>query len=119
MLQMSSVWEMVFAHLPADLAGTQVFSFLSVEDLVRLDSAVLNNQRETLKGFYAFATIAAAVAETKQFVWKWCANRKIRIKQVRFANVTEVDQDSLGVRAREHERWNRCMAVHGSRPHGP
>jgi hypothetical protein len=47
-------------HLPPDLLGVQVFSFLTLESLVKMDSAVSEKRhRSTLEIAFKFATVSS------------------------------------------------------------
>jgi hypothetical protein len=88
--------------LPASLAGSHVFSFLSLIALGRLDSAIAHNgHRLALHEAFAYVTtVMLPVAFTerifeyekkiRQFekmIWCWCAKRGVALTKVRFSNV--------------------------------
>jgi hypothetical protein len=70
------MWSFI-AQLPADVAGVQVFSFLALIDMVRLDSSVVNRRlRLNLDNAFTCTTVSTPQHRNHtRDAWQWCIKR--------------------------------------------
>jgi hypothetical protein len=84
-------------HLPPDLLGVQVFSFLTLESLVKMDSAVSEKRhRSILEIAFKFATVSTIKTTPRDCgkkAWKWCTLRKVAISKLEFDELNEGEAD--------------------------
>jgi hypothetical protein len=89
--------------LPASVVGTQVFGFLSLAALGRLDAAVAHKEYRhvVLEAFsfvrtvvFAPSPFASGSARQEKQIWRWCVNRAVTIDEFQFTAV-KADQEVL------------------------
>jgi hypothetical protein len=86
--------------LPANVVGTNVFGFLRLTALGRLDTAVANKTRrsELLEALSFVTTVIPdllSAEQTVQFekeIWHWCVRRKVSLAKVWFSTVEDVEE---------------------------
>jgi hypothetical protein len=82
-------------YLPPDIAGICVFSFLSLADLVSIDSAVASEtQRPVLKAAFGYTTTSLIQTNRNKYNFsttaavKWCIKRSITAAELEFSGVS-------------------------------
>jgi Leucine-rich repeat (LRR) protein len=81
--------------LPANVAGTHVFAFLSLPSLGRLDAAVGHKeQRRLIMEAFSFVTTAvphphddAQDVQHEKRIWRWCMARGVTLTEIQIAGV--------------------------------
>jgi hypothetical protein len=81
--------------LSPDVVGAPVLCFLSVQDMVRLDSAVVT-KRYRLPVEDSFARCTVNLGDTVQAMqrrnfWRWCMKRLVIIKKLQFSSLDSED----------------------------
>jgi hypothetical protein len=84
------MWSSI-AQLPADVAGVQVFSFLALIDMVRLDSSVVNRRlRPNLDNAFTCTTVSTPQHRNHTGdAWQWCIKRSVAISKLEVSDVDD------------------------------
>jgi hypothetical protein len=102
------------SSLPSHLVGTQVFSFLSLTCLVKLDSALAEKGKpHALKTALTFCTVNAIDLNQERNVeaWRWCTKRRVIVDKLFINAIKSCDAalmtEMIGLtKAAGTIRWN-------------